>query len=67
MIRHILADGREVESVEGFVVPPTGPTAAVYSIVVEFAKNHKDIKKNKEEVIAYGSRSMGNADKQGVG
>lgn len=35
MIRHILADGREVDSIEGFVVPYTGPTETVYRIAVE--------------------------------
>lgn len=49
MIKHILADGREVESVEGFVIPNEGPTAAVYHIAAEFAKNHPEIiHQNKE-------------------
>ncbi len=43
-IRHILADGREVESIEGIVVPNTGATAAVYHIVAEFAKKHSEIR-----------------------
>lgn len=53
MIKHILADGREVESVEGLVIPHIGPTAAVYRIVAEFARNHLDTinqKESKEEV-----------------
>lgn len=41
MIKHILSDGRELESVEGFVIPSTGPTAAVYRIAVDFARNHQ--------------------------
>lgn len=50
MIRHILADGREVESVEGFVIPRTGPTEAVYRIAADFARNHPEINlKGKEE------------------
>ena len=36
MVRHILADGREVDSIEGMVVPTTGPTAVVYRIVADF-------------------------------
>lgn len=49
MVRHILADGREVKSVEGLVIPPTGTTAAVYRIAAEFIKNHpKTIYKEKE-------------------
>lgn len=43
MVRHILADGREVESVKGFVIPPTGATAAVYHIAAEFLKNHSEV------------------------
>lgn len=35
-IRHILADGTEVESIEGRVIPPTGATEAVYRLVAEF-------------------------------
>lgn len=49
-VRHILADGREVDSIEGFVIPMNGPTAAVYHIAVEFYKNHPElIRKKKEE------------------
>lgn len=43
MVRHILADGREIESIEGFVVPATGPTAAVYRIAADFLQNHPEI------------------------
>lgn len=49
MIRHILADGREVKSVEGLVVPHTGKAATVYHIVAEFAKNHQEAVHNKED------------------
>lgn len=49
MIRHILADGREVESVEGFVIPTTGSTAAVYRIAAEFEKNHPKTTQKKKE------------------
>lgn len=51
MIRHILADGREVKSIEGMVIPATGATAAVYHIVAEFARNHHETshQKKKEE------------------
>lgn len=49
MIRHILADGREVQSIEGLVVPNTGATAAVYRIIAEFAKNHQEAVHNKED------------------
>lgn len=33
MVRHFLTDGREIDSVEGKVIPPTGETAAFYHIV----------------------------------
>ena len=49
MIRHILADGREVQSVEGLVVPTTGPTAAVYHIAAEFIQSHPEIISRKKE------------------
>ena len=50
MIRHVLADGREVESVEGLVIPTTGATAAVYKIVADVVMNRLEAtKQNKEE------------------
>lgn len=49
MIRHILADGREVASVKGLVVPTTGPTAAVYHIAADFIQNHPEIISKKKE------------------
>ena len=50
MVRHFLADGREVESIEGMIVPPTGETAAVYRIVAEILKkNPKKKQQSKEE------------------
>ena len=49
MVRHILADGREVKSIEGLVVPNSGAAAAVYRIVTEFAKKHQTKATNKEE------------------
>jgi hypothetical protein len=39
MIRHIMADGREIDSVEGLIIPTTGAAAAVYRIVADFANN----------------------------
>ncbi len=54
MIRHILADGREVKSIEGFVIPPTGATAVTYRMVAEFIKNHPEIyqKQQKTNITA---------------
>lgn len=48
MVKHVLADGREVESVEGILIPPSGPTAAVYRIIAEFAKNHPECAHKRE-------------------
>ena len=52
MIRHILADGREVESIEGFVIPPTGPAAAAYQIVEQFAIRMQTEENKKKEAKA---------------
>lgn len=49
MIRHILSDGREVESIEGFVIPPTGPTATAYHIVEQFARRQQAEEYKKKE------------------
>jgi len=35
MIKHILADGTELKSIEGRIIPPTGNMAAVYRLVAE--------------------------------
>lgn len=37
-IRHFLADGQEVDSIEGRVIPNAGQTAAVYRIMMEHMK-----------------------------
>lgn len=38
MIKHILADGTELNSIEGRIIPPTGRTEAVYRLVAELLK-----------------------------
>ena len=35
MIKHILADGTELKSIEGRTIPPTGKTEAVYRLIAE--------------------------------
>lgn len=35
MIKHIMADGTELESIEGLTIPPTGKTEAVYRLAAE--------------------------------
>lgn len=42
---HVLADGRVVDSIEGYVVPTTGPTAIVYDIVADLLKEQSRKKK----------------------
>jgi len=53
MVKHILADGREVESIKGFVVPATGATEPVYRILLEFEKKkrRKNGLKSKDNMI----------------
>lgn len=41
MIKHILADGTELKSIEGRTIPPTGKTEAVYRLVAELIANRK--------------------------
>lgn len=33
MVKHVLADGRRIDSVDGFVIPSIGRSEAVYRIV----------------------------------
>lgn len=35
MIKHVLADGTELKSIEGRMIPPTGKTEAVYRLIAE--------------------------------
>lgn len=41
MIKHILADGTELKSIEGRTIPPTGKTEAVYRLIAEFLISSK--------------------------
>lgn len=51
MVKHFLADGREVRSIAGKVIPTKGPTEAVYRIVLEHSRMSQNLeKKDKEEV-----------------
>jgi hypothetical protein len=43
LIKHILADGTELESIEGRMVPPTGKTEAVYRLVAELLISSRSI------------------------
>lgn len=49
MVRHFLADGREVDSIEGYVIPHTGETAVIYRIIADFIKNHPESTQKKKE------------------
>lgn len=35
MIKHVLADGTQLKSIEGRIIPPTGKTEAVYRLIAE--------------------------------
>ena len=52
MIIHILSDGREVESIEGYVIPTTGPTEAVYKILADHARKRPGSTQENNEDIA---------------
>lgn len=41
MIKHILADGTELKSIEGRIIPPTGKTEAVYKLIADFLAGQK--------------------------
>lgn len=41
MIKHILADGTELKSIEGRTIPPTGKTEAVYRLIADFLTSQK--------------------------
>lgn len=50
MIKHVLSDGREVDSVDGLVIPAYKSAAsAVYQIVAEFARKQTEAIRSKEE------------------
>lgn len=41
MIKHVLADGTELKSIEGRVIPPTGRTEVVYRLIAELFVNSR--------------------------
>ena len=41
MVKHILADGTELTSIEGRVIPPTGKTEAVYRLIANYIMEHQ--------------------------
>lgn len=50
MIKHILADGTKLDSIEGIIIPASGDTEAVYRILDGFAKRRAQAtNKAKEE------------------
>lgn len=51
MIKHILADGTELKSIEGRIISPTGNMAAVYRLVAELLIK-RDLKKRKPSTTA---------------
>lgn len=61
MVRHILADGTVLSSIEGHVVPPTGKTEAVYQMLAEIIVKSR-LKKSEGDVDQISSRQ-----KNGIG
>ena len=51
-VHHILADGREVDSIEGYVIPNSGETAAVYRLVADLILNKRNTKLKDENTAA---------------
>ncbi len=45
-VHHILADGRKVDSIDGYVVPNGGETAAVYQLIADLIQKKKEDKLN---------------------
>ena len=41
MIKHVLADGTQLKSIEGRIIPPTGKTEAVYKLIADFLASQK--------------------------
>lgn len=39
MVKHVLADGTELKSIEGRTIPPTGKTEAVYRLIAELVRS----------------------------
>lgn len=40
-IHHVLSDGRKLDSIDGFVIPNSGLTAAVYQIAAELNRKRR--------------------------
>ncbi len=41
MIKHVLADGTQLKSIEGRIIPPTGKTEVVYRLIAELLVNSR--------------------------
>ncbi len=48
-VRHVLADGRTVDDITGFVVPNSGTTAAVYRIAEELVLKQGGVYDNRRK------------------
>lgn len=48
-VRHFLADGREVDSIDGYVVPASGPTERLYWFLIERWEKQEREKQKKEQ------------------
>ncbi len=45
-VKHVMSDGRHLDSIDGYVIPCTGPTAAVYRVIAEMSKKKEKAEKN---------------------
>ena len=67
MIKHILADGTEIKSIEGLTIPPIGKTEAVYRLVAELIANSKPSAAAERPQVSRAYRGKGNqVDKGGI-
>ncbi len=48
-VKHVLADGRRLDSIEGFVLPNSGATAAVYRIAEELVLKQGGVYDNRRK------------------
>ena len=54
MVKHIMADGRVLESIEGVVIPETAATRRAYELLAAIAKKEREPerKENEKEAAA---------------
>ena len=48
-IHHVLSDGRRLDNIDGFVIPNSGLTAAVYQIAAELNRKRRTPKEAEDQ------------------